>query len=179
MRDLFTTGTPQTIADVLHSKDERVHRQQQLLAQFPQGTVVALKMNVPGPIKTNASLRELFAAGQRQFETQFQDVEQLQTPIVTTTSAGTEVFYVFALAGTTAKQRAMTFEDQEPLGRLFDADVFTSDQQHYSRSTMGYPVRRCFLCDRPAKECGRNRTHSVVELQAYFNQVATEVLGDD
>ncbi|USS88158.1 citrate lyase holo-[acyl-carrier protein] synthase [Fructilactobacillus hinvesii] len=179
MRDLFTAGTPQTIADVLHSKDERVWQQQQLLNQFPQGTVVALKMNVPGPIKTNAQLQDLFAVGKQQLEAKFQDVTQLQAPVVTTTNAGTEVFYVFAEAGLAAKRRAIAFEDQEPVGRLFDADVLMRDHQHYSRSELGDSVRRCFLCERPAKECGRNRTHSVAELQAYFNRIATEVLGDD
>ncbi|USS93284.1 citrate lyase holo-[acyl-carrier protein] synthase [Fructilactobacillus ixorae] len=179
MKDLFATGTPQTIAAVLQSKDHRARQQQQLVTKFPTGTVVALKLNVPGPIKTNAALQRLFTVGQRLLERQFQGIARLQAPVVTTGLAGTEAFYVFAIDGWEAKRRAVAFENQPPLGRLFDADVLTQAQVHYARQELGEQARRCFLCDRPAKECGRNRTHSVTELQAYFNWVYAEVFGDD
>ncbi|MEY8292793.1 citrate lyase holo-[acyl-carrier protein] synthase [Carnobacteriaceae bacterium 52-44] len=55
----------------------------------------------------------------------------------------------------------VNIEENHPLGRLFDLDVLMLDQnnevQGKSRTKLGLPVRRCFLCERPAKDCGRSR----------------------
>ncbi|HLR88779.1 MAG TPA: citrate lyase holo-[acyl-carrier protein] synthase [Atopostipes sp.] len=63
----------------------------------------------------------------------------------------------------------VNIEENHPLGRLFDLDVLMLDQnnevQGKSRTKLGLPVRRCFLCERPAKDCGRSRRHTVLELQ--------------
>ena len=40
-----------------------------------------------------------------------------------------------------------------------------------SRRDLGQSPRKCFICDRPAKECARSRRHSVAEMQDYISEL--------
>ena len=84
---IFQTGQPQAITDVLDNRDARVALQQQLLKQYPTQTLIAIKLNIPGPIKNNDQLRRLFSTGIARFYDQlkvqtrhFQTVAQWDKP---------------------------------------------------------------------------------------------------
>lgn len=82
---------------------------------------------------------------------------------------GYENFYILDLP---IKQTTIAFEDQAELGRLFDADVLVKDKNAtISRRDLGPSPRKCFICDRPAKECARSRRHSVAEMQDYISEL--------
>ena len=55
LKTIFAEGKPQSIAEVLENKDERVKLQQEILQKFPEATLLDVKLNIPGPIK-NLSL---------------------------------------------------------------------------------------------------------------------------
>ncbi|KRM91290.1 citrate lyase holo-[acyl-carrier protein] synthase [Fructilactobacillus florum] len=177
--NIFKKGTPQTIAEVLHNKDKRVRYQQQLLREFPDATVVAIKLNIPGPIKTNSEIEQLFQVGYQRFMDQLTTL----TPIIKTKTevapTGPEAWLVVTRAASDVKHVAVRFEDHDHLGRLFDVDVLNRTHGTYHRAELSASKRTCFLCGRLAKECGRNRTHSVEALQAYVNQLYYEVFQDD
>ncbi|WEV41766.1 citrate lyase holo-[acyl-carrier protein] synthase [Bifidobacterium sp. ESL0682] len=60
---------------------------------------------------------------------------------------------------------AIGFEDDFTLGRLFDIDVMKQSSVHQlSRTDLGMPPRRCMVCEKPAKECARDQTHTAREL---------------
>lgn len=60
---LFSTGQPQSIADVLQDKDKRVAFQQMLLKKYPTAALLVVKLNIPGEIKYNNSIDHLFTVG--------------------------------------------------------------------------------------------------------------------
>ena len=100
-----------------------------------------------------------------------------------------------------AKRIAVGIEDTHPLGRLFDIDVlhrvfspsetssspsetasshFSSqaspseilvDAVPLSRSAVGSPPRRCLLCEREARLCMRQHTHTHEELMTRIQQL--------
>lgn len=85
---------------------------------------------------------------------------------------GCENFYILDLPIKKVKQTTIAFEDQAELGRLFDADVLVKDKNAtISRRDLGPSPRKCFICDRPAKECARSRRHSVAEMQDYISEL--------
>lgn len=55
-------------------------------------------------------------------------------------------------------------EETHPLGRLFDVDVYDEAGSGISREELGSPVRKCLICEKDAKLCGRSRSHTVKEL---------------
>ena len=176
MATIFTTGASQTIADMLAARDQRVAYQQKLMAANPQATIAAIKLNIPGPIKNNDALRRLFLAGTQRFEA------QLSTYTVAADwnhPAGNERFLILDTDFATSKRTAVAFEEQDPLGRLYDIDILQAGSQRaMSRTDLGLPKRRCLLCDREAKDCARSRRHSVAELQQKIADMYATEFGD-
>ena len=68
MQTIFDHGEYQDILAVLKNKDERVKIQNQLLKTNPSMTVLAAKLNIPGPIKNNKKIESFFIAGLNEFE---------------------------------------------------------------------------------------------------------------
>lgn len=90
MLNLFATGIPQEITAVLNNRDQRVELQNQLVADASQTqSVVALKLNIPGPIKNNADLTRLFLAGLAAFKQKLVVVRQIDW----SKSTGPETFF--------------------------------------------------------------------------------------
>ncbi|MCH5462379.1 citrate lyase holo-[acyl-carrier protein] synthase [Lactobacillus sp. LC28-10] len=175
MTAIFQTGQPQEITDVLENRDARVALQQQLLTRYPDETLLAIKLNIPGPIKNNQQIKRLFTAGMQRFYDQlgaqtrhFHTLTQWDKP------TGNELFITVELDPTAAKQLAVDFEDHDHLGRLFDVDVLRAGRERaLSRSDFNLPVRKCLICNREAKDCARSRRHSVTELQARISEIYT------
>lgn len=176
MATIFTAGTPQTITDMLAARDQRVAYQQQLMTTHPQATIAAIKLNIPGPIKNNDALRRLFLVGVQRFEA------ELSTYTVAADwnhPAGNERFLILTTDFATSKRMAVAFEEQDPLGRLYDIDILQAGSQRaLSRTDLGLPKRRCLLCRREAKDCARSRRHSVAELQQKIMTMYVTEFGD-
>jgi len=64
-----------------------------------------------------------------------------------------------------AKRAAVAAEEENPACRIFDIDIITLHGQ-ISRSSLGFPQRRCVLCDAEAKECARSNAHPTEELRS-------------
>jgi holo-ACP synthase CitX len=71
---------------------------------------------------------------------------------------------VRAIRPETVKEEAMSLEEKTPWGAVLDVDVLLPGGA-LSRSVLGLPPRRCFLCGRPAKECARTGRHEKKELR--------------
>lgn len=181
MTDIFSTGIPQDIPAVLANKDRRAALQQKLVTANPGKTVVAAKLNIPGPIKNNRQIEEFFKNELNSLENQWlgdgvlfsQAKEWLNAP------TGPERFYLVAAVPAVVKQITTTFEENTASHRLFDLDVLVKREGQVvplSRTEFNQPVRKCFVCGRPAKECGRARRHSVAELQSAVSKLITTAL---
>lgn len=178
MKSIFKEGNPQGIPEVLAAKDKRVQMQQAIFAKYPNSVLVDVNMNIPGPIKNNRYLEKLFQLGINELEQKFSNYD-LDYKLVGSWNgdAGAENFYIINNKINYVKKCTIDFEDSTKVGRLFDADVLVKDDQMaISRKKLGLPVRKCFLCSRPAKECSRSRRHSVEELQDYISSVYFENL---
>ena len=180
-----------SLEDILSAREARVRRQQELLAEWPDAALLCLTVVFPGPVKRDersvrvgeagvAAVREAFATS-----ILFEEIRDLPT--------GYEAFFAVDALPQEAKLRACAIEDTHPWGRLMDIDVLT-DAPHspgmtrdpsfhglsveslrpLSRTEVGLPERRCLLCDRPARECMRARTHTLAELQARIDALLRE-----
>ncbi|WP_268912568.1 citrate lyase holo-[acyl-carrier protein] synthase [Lentilactobacillus sp. SPB1-3] len=167
MQNIFIDGNQQEIEDVLANRDARVEKQHQLLADNPEMTVVAIKLNIPGPIKNNSKIKQLFDAGMATFLQLLKDNDiQYTLNEEWNKDTGNEAFLLVSDTQLVVKRLAVQFEDKDKFGRIFDVDVLGHHKDaSISRTALELPVRKCFICDRPAKECARSRRHSVEELQ--------------
>lgn len=178
MIEVFSEGIEQDIAHVLRNRDARVHEQQVLSKKLRENqSLINAKLNIPGPIKNNYYLARLFKRGLEQFLETLPVAYRLIWDVAT----GPEAFVIVSETASSVKQKAVTFEDDNEFGRLFDIDVliYNNDNnlQPLSRKDFNQPSRKCLICDKPAKVCARSRTHSVDEMQRYINKLMNDDLG--
>ncbi len=144
------------IDEILLAREER-SRQMKRIAQ--ESDAVSVKANVPGWIKNLPQANAVaytFAAEIKKmggYELRF--------------LKGADGLTVFAKVndGLAFKKRAVELEKTHPLGRLADIDVFQKGEE---KSLSRGELRKCFLCDRAAFHCGRNKTHTTGELLRFF-----------
>ncbi|WP_308554778.1 citrate lyase holo-[acyl-carrier protein] synthase [uncultured Lactobacillus sp.] len=174
--NIFNEGKEQNIAQVLDSKDRRVALQQKIFAKYPDQILVDVNLNIPGPIKNNHYLEKLFNYGIKGLEQSWTELGYSYKLVAyLDEDTGCENFYILNLPIKVVKQTTIKFEDQTELGRLFDADVLVKDKNAaISRRDLGEEPRKCFICNRPAKECARSRRHSVSEMQNYISNLYTK-----
>lgn len=161
-----------SLDQLLASRDRRWHRQQELLRERPDETLLCLTVIMPGAVKRNRfslvvaqaateAMRVAFANSitwmeERDLETGFEAYAFTTHPLLE------------------AKRMACHIEEEHPLGRLFDLDVIDTTGTPVSRSAIGAEPRRCLLCQQEARFCMRNHTHSREELQARIEKIVDE-----
>ena len=76
-----------------------------------------------------------------------------------------------------AKQVAMQVAAMNPIAvdeAGVPADVLEKENTKISRNDLGFPERKCLLCDNPACQCGRSRKHSIEELRKKIYDIIWE-----
>ncbi|CAJ1182665.1 Apo-citrate lyase phosphoribosyl-dephospho-CoA transferase [Companilactobacillus paralimentarius] len=171
MIDIFSKGISQDITQILKSRDMRVKEQLVLLKKLKSNqSLINAKLNIPGPIKNNTYLIQVFCDGLKRFLQESKVDYQLIWDVAT----GPEAFLILNESAETSKQTAIEFEDNDNLGRLFDIDVLTENEgvpHPLSRNDFHQAGRKCIMCNQPAKVCARSRKHSVKEMQNYINEL--------
>lgn len=161
---LYFIGEEQTLHDVLKSKEERVQYQQYLLNKFSY-TIVSYKLNIPGSIKYNSLIKEIFDEGLQSFKLILKDnLIVIEHENIIYKNSGPEYFAVINISSYIIKELTTSIEETHSLGRIYDYDVLDSKGRHVERQELGIEARKCLLCDRNAFQCGRSRNHEVIEL---------------
>ena len=166
---------PVSLPQLLAARDARAALERDLLAQYAGCTLVVLTVVVPGAEKrTEASLlvaRAACAALDKLLAAHCR--HRLERDLAT----GFEAYWLVDLPQLEAKRRTVELEDTHPLGRLFDADIILPEGRPLSRTELGAPPRRCLLCDREARFCMRNGSHTREELHAKIAQMIADYVG--
>ena len=152
---------------LLDAKETRGVIQRILLSKF-EVSVVMFTLNIPGSTKTNAVIYSVFRKVFLQFLLlceKYGSVSFIERNLVT----GPEAYVLISDKHSCyeIKRTLLSFEENHPLGRLLDLDVICKQGIKVSRSDLGEPLRSCYLCNRPAKICTREKNHSNGELFDY------------
>ena len=171
------SGREVALPEMLDARERRVYRQQQLLQEYGK-PLICFTMNIAGPVKNSEMIRDGFDLGCEMLKANLAPAgETAQTgasssggiPVLFSEEVheitGNEAHYVVDADPLEVKKITTAIEDGSDLGRLFDMDILRPDGTKVDRKELDLPVRQCLICGKPAKECGRSRTHSVEELQ--------------
>lgn len=164
------------LAQILAAREQRMLRLRQALLDYPDAYLVSVKLNIPGPEKVSGLTPQLLQVAITCLEQQLNlagvDIIHSEQQ---TTAAGEEALYVLMPESEAEdpfhrrlrqkiKLMLVEIEDSDPLGRLFDLDLWQGDSQ-VKRSELGLPPRRCLLCEEAAVICAREQRHSLSELK--------------
>ena len=122
-------------------------------------------LNIPGPEKVNELFEKVFYEGLEKIQNKL-ETEKISTEVrlVQENITGYEGYLVVKADGCQVKKLMIALEETK-IGRLYDIDVLEKENTKISRKDLGFPERKCLLCDNPACQCGRSRKHSIEELR--------------
>ena len=161
-----------SLDQLLASRDRRWHRQQELLREHPDETLLCLTVIMPGAVKRNRFSLVVAQAATEAMRVAFADsITWMEERDLET---GFEAYAFTTHPLLDAKRMACHIEEEHPLGRLFDLDVIDTTGTPVSRSAIGAEPRLCLLCQQEARFCMRNHTHSREELQARIEKIVDE-----
>ena len=182
-----------TLEEILKSREARVARQRELLEANPGLSLISLTVQPPGPVKRNDASLVIARAGveavRKAFKVEYEELRDLDTgfegfflvnmdPLETkhltcriedTHPLGRLMdLDVIVLAGAAVELRPYSAaasgakrEWTRPGSSGCPAETTVAP---IGREELGLGPRKCLLCDRPARECMRARTHSIEEL---------------
>ena len=160
-----------TLTEMLDAREHRAMRQQELLAAYSR-VLVSFTMNIAGPIKKNENIAYGYRVGKMRLDESFliEGISVVHFEEILS-HTGDEAIYVVEGSPEVIKRITVEIEDRDAIGRLFDMDVIRINGKKVEREELGLPGRHCLICERPAKECARSRTHSVDELQKCTREI--------
>ncbi len=144
-----------------------------MLQEKHREPVVTIRANYPGLEKSNEITlfitAEIQAAFKEIFKTRIKEEELYDTP------EGLTQFYSVRGDARTLKENVVYIEQNHPLGRFVNIDVYDYDEDYaVARIELFYEPRQCFLCEKPAKVCSRERNHDVNDLIKYMEEKVLE-----
>ena len=149
--------------EILAAREQRVQKQRQLLEQYAT-PLLCFTMNIPGPVKFDRDVSIGFHLGNWLLKESLKGRKVLHFE-ASTAVTGCEAYYAVDMPAKELKKLAVELEEIDPIGRLFDMDVLLPNGQKISREELGYPRRKCLLCDQDAYLCAGRRTHSAEQLR--------------
>ncbi len=183
MSDNFTNlNNAVTLQDILSLKEERSEKQKELLLKF-SSPVVCFSLNIVSNIKVFAQSVRTFNEGVNLFKYRCiaSDIKILHLETVENNAGFTGYFIIDATA-IQIKKITCNIELNSSIGRLFDFDVIDVDGRKLTRTELGYPERKCLICDENAFLCSRAQKHSTADvfnksiaiMNSYFNEMFSE-----
>ncbi|MFV0361794.1 MAG: citrate lyase holo-[acyl-carrier protein] synthase [Suipraeoptans sp.] len=166
-----------SLSDVLKYRDKKDAIQKEMASEYKGTVIVSFSMNVPGQIKTNEYIYDVFIHSDKFIEAMFRDMEiYVYKKREIRDVAG--YCAIYSISGTTAqklKRDMVNIEETHPLGRLFDIDVL--DQGiGISRIEIGKSPRKCLICNDDAKICSRSGTHKIDALTTKVEMMIKDYL---
>ncbi|WP_256924845.1 citrate lyase holo-[acyl-carrier protein] synthase [Candidatus Enterococcus mansonii] len=173
MSKTYLKGEMITLIEMLDAREKRVRIQQELLYKYPTCALLSATMNIPGPVKTNEQLRHAFYTVIKELNTLFPP-EQIIAHKHRALATGSEYYLVLNEAPKELKKELIEVEETHYYGRLMDLDVVYLKEDtlcSISRTELNQKPRSCFICNDEAKICGRQRRHSIEEMQETISQL--------
>ncbi|WP_316862451.1 citrate lyase holo-[acyl-carrier protein] synthase [uncultured Cohaesibacter sp.] len=173
-QDEWTKGDPVTIDQMLLAKDRRVARRHKALSDFDQPTIT-LSVVMPGPIKDCPLSRTIATEARNALGTLFEEKNiRYRLLISEEPPTGPEALYSVQIEAKRLKHFVIELEENHALGRLWDLDIHRPDGTAISRKDLGFPARKCLICNQNAHACARSRAHGLSDTimvieQTYLN----------
>jgi holo-ACP synthase len=161
-----------TLEEILTARDRRCGKQRELIDRYSV-PLISYMVNMPGAVKSVPLIIMVFNEGLDVLKRRLEDSgSELLCEEINYFDTGSEAFVSVDIDEITLKKIAVQIEESHPLGRIFDFDVFGRDGRPLSREMLGFPKRKCLLCNEDAHACGRSKRHSFDELTDHIRVIS-------
>lgn len=171
----FIDGDIPSLIQVMDRREERVFYIKKLLNE-KDNVVISFKLNIPGEIKNNSKILEVFNIGKENIkktlkENKLEIIKDKEFNLIT----GPEYIALINSRDSLNIKKLMVAIEENGLGRLYDIDVENRDGA-ISRKELDIKDRKCFICDNSSKVCSRSRAHSVEDMLLKIESIIEENL---
>lgn len=151
---------------ILKARDKRVQIIEELLKQGK--VVLSLRVNYPGIEKDNVTTRKIVEIMDHVIENQWMIgkchyVNNGEGPVC--------LYLIDNKSPILIKKKTIMIEEEHPLGRLVDIDVYDKSSKSISRGDLNVKPRSCMLCSQDAFICIKSQAHSVHDLIEHIKKV--------
>ncbi|KUO75062.1 MAG: hypothetical protein APF77_24815 [Clostridia bacterium BRH_c25] len=164
-------GIEVTLEQLLDARDQRAARQRMHISKL-EVPLVSFTVNMPGAYKKTSESCFIFREGCDALKKKLE--ESFGQPVcrqIYELDTGYEALIGVNTDAKSLKENVLQLERTHPLGRLFDFDVIDLDEIPISREALGYPKRKCLLCEQDAHICGRSGKHGIDELAQKIREI--------
>lgn len=164
------------LMEILASRESRARKQEQLIKNY-KTSLISFTLNIPGREKDNELYRAIHGEGlsyilqvlgERKIEVVYQEKEDKET--------GSEAFLLVDRKAYELKKITIEIEEDHPLGRIFDMDVFDKKGNQIGRSQVAAKPRTCLLCNKEVRLCMREKNHSYEELISKIEELGRKYI---
>lgn len=154
--------------------EDREKRYEEILSLIKQsrGTVLCAKINYPGTNKNTKHSQKAFCILRKEIYNEFK--KSIIKEKILNGYDGESMLLIIDLPEEEVKKRSIFLELNHPLGRIFDIDVYDKNGEPLSRKQFGFSERQCIVCNRSARECIINKSHSIEEVIEIINNAVEE-----
>ena len=174
--DLFAGGKLSSLQEILDRKERRASFQLKQLHSY-QKPVLSFQCNIPGPIKNSPMIERIFQMGVEKIRNELAEYPIFDECEVSF-DTGPEYFAVVDCLAIGQKEICIQIEETG-IGRLYDIDILVLDDgisNAISRIDLGYVGRKCLICSKLAKVCGRSQSHPLAELHQSIEQLVEDTI---
>lgn len=161
------------VEELLKDRDLRVEYQRDLVYKYKM-PLVCIRVNYPGINKDNEITKKINEIIHNEL------INILADGIIFankyTSLEGPISIFVINDTSIKLKELCVNIEENHPIGRLVDIDVYDENYWGVSRTDLGKSKRKCFICDDLAFICSRARKHSEKEIINYIENTLNNYL---
>jgi len=158
-----------SVAEIITAQDQRTSFRERLAKKY-QLPIVVFKLNIPGSQKISPNFEKIFQQGIQQLQTKLNPYIQYQKQFKEKTGY-TAFFSIKELIPIQIKTITIQIEENHKFGRIFDFDVYPTQNSQIKRKDLNLPQRKCFICNNNAFACARSQAHPINILLEKINSL--------
>lgn len=167
-------GKQVELIELLDSREKKQFIQQECL-QKHSCSLLSLSLVSPGGVKKNHLFDYIFQRALVEIDTWFeQNTIEIYSQQIHRENTGHFAVYAVKTKADNLKKLMIDLEESSNLARLWDADVLNEKGEIISRTELGSRPRRCLICEKEAKICARNRTHTLEDILITMQKLVLE-----
>lgn len=174
-KNLFVIGSKPSLEEVLENRENRFILESKLAEKYSL-PVLVFKLNIPGPVKNNEIIQKVFQKGCEEIQSMLKKSNwNILYKKFLNISTGPEYFAVVNTDNERKLKKETIQLEQTEYGRIYDIDILVKNGKGevstINRTSLGYPERKCLICEKDAKVCSRSRAHTVEEMQKKLTEM--------
>ncbi|MCY6354679.1 citrate lyase holo-[acyl-carrier protein] synthase [Clostridium sp. ZS2-4] len=159
--------------DILTDKEKRIRLQDIIIDKYKM-TLIVIIVNYPTRNKNNEITNNII-----------QNIDEILSDIfccfidfkvLRITAEGPILTIALNKKAVDVKKTTIEIEDKHILGKCIHIDVYDKNKNKITRKDLGYPEKKCILCDNPWIKCVKENIHSKEEIVQYIGECYREYM---